>query len=260
MEIDSNTLLKVMSVFNFASNGFETHPLRDRKFYNHVTEELNKIFYMDWKESTNYTDSITLSTRQGMPIYTSRTQIIEQDVIEVEMENPMLVALSEINSACLNISPLIPVMVIEYRKRVKSLIKDNPIFNDFIQVNMKTYVNMFYGSVDAKNSIIRSTNGFSFHTMISQQFYALLDLITQDVTPRDILYYDTDTVYIRAGDGRANQKIIADNLICLDAAYNLRAQVRRYDHLIINGRKSVIRFNGNISDLIVGAGVEMLDC
>ena len=260
MEVDSNTLLKVMSVFNFASDGFETHPLRDRKFYNHVTETLNKIFYLDWKESIDYTDSRILANRPGMPIYAFGKQIVEQNVIEIEMENPMLVALKEINCSCLNISHMIPVMVIEYRKCVKQITKDNPIFNNSIQSNMKTYFNLFYGSVDAKNSIIRSTNGFSFHENISREFMNLIDRLTQDIASRDILYYDTDTVYIRAGDGRCNQKIIADNLICLNAAYTLNAQVKTFDHLIINRKKSVIRFNGNITDLVVGNEAEMLGC
>lgn len=260
MDVDSNTLLKVMSLFNFASNGFETHPLRDRKFYNYITEELNKIFFLDWKESTAFTDPKILDNRLGMPIHSFDKQIVEQNVIEIAMTNPMCVALKEINSACLNISPMIPVMLIEYRKSVKQLTKNNPIFNDFIQSNMKTYFNMFYGSVDARNSIIRSTSGFSFHTMISHQFKNLMDKLTQGIDRRYVLYYDTDMMYISASGGSRYRKIIDDNIICLNAAYNLDVQVRSFDHLIINGRKSIIRFNGDITDLVVGNYAEMLSC
>jgi hypothetical protein len=87
-----------------------------------------------------------------------------------------------------------------------------------------------------------------------------MDKLTQDIERRYVLYYDTDMMYIIASGGSRYRKIIDDNIICLNAAYNLYVQVRSFDHLIINGRKSIIRFNGDITDFVVGNYAEMLSC
>lgn len=258
MEIDSNTLLKVMSIFNFASNGFENHPLRNRKLYNHITEELNKVFYLDWKESTHYSYPSTLANRCGMPIYALDNQIVEQYVYEVEMENPMLVALREIPTNCINMSPMIPVMVLACRKQVKNLMKATDIFNDFIQSNMKTYFNLFYGSVDAKNSIIRSIDGFCFHHEISQRFLNMIEDLTLEIDQTDVLFYDTDTIYIRSCYG--NGIILDDNIKRINSNRQLNVQVKKFDNLIVTSRKVVIRFNGEITTLVVGCGAELIGC
>lgn len=244
-----------MALFNFKSGkSISDHPFCDSNFYNDTILKLSKIM------------GIEISLPSGcdepsgkMPIFMARKQIIESNVLCIEMNSPMMAAFNHIPVDSLSINPRFIYHIYKARQSVKLFIKHGISRDDMtqIQYNMKVFVNMAYGRVDARNSIIRSCAGFDGRKLITDFFQKMIDIIVHDVPVSELLYYDGDTIYVKFNDKTRSK--IADALYFIEQHYEIKCDVNRHDHLIIPVKKKVITFNGSITGLCISGYDELIE-
>lgn len=235
----TDSLLQVMSIFNFASDGFTNHPLRKPEFYNDITEALCKALDLPISNAAHRISRVK-HDRVGMPLYMQTPQISERYVIEIEIHNPFGYIYSVMPDDMLSVSPKIPYIVRELRQHVIKFTNSGLINNvSAIINNMKVYYNMFYGRIDADGSIIRHIGDSSAFEFMSSNMLDLINRCAKGLGT--VLYYDTDTIYVNDVSGSED---ILEATITDMRGLGITVSYVKYDNLIIPSKKNIVKFNG----------------
>lgn len=242
----TDSLLPVMSIFNFESDGFANHPLRKPEFYNDITEALCKALDLPISNAAHRISRVK-HDRVAMPLYMRTPQINERYVIEIEIHNPFSYIYSIMPDDMLSVSPKIPYIVRELRQHaIKHL--NTGILNNASAIinNMKVYYNMFYGRIDADGSIIRQIGDCNAFEFMSSNVLDIINRCTEGLGT--VLYYDTDTIYVN--DTSGSEDILSATISDM-RGFGITVSYTMYDNLIIPSKKNIIKFDGDPTNLHV---------
>lgn len=210
----------VINIFNFDSKLLDiTYAQGSRKaMHNKITCQLMHLFDNPPTPTYKQSNCNTENVYNTMPLYCNKV-VTNVNAIQINIQNPITWIMENIPDNTLNVPSIFFRKLQYYRKQIKILIKES-IEKQTIdeklnqaQFNIKLYLNMFYSIIDQPYSIIQPINVHSFSAYVSNEMNKLYTRVLDKIAFNDVLYYDTDTIYIVKN--KTNDEIMADKKFAL---------------------------------------------